>query len=226
MDCVQTVLQHRRLALAVIAAVTLLFAAFIPRLVFKTSIHDLIIEDLPENGQYESFKAVFGSEAIIRVVVKCNDVFDPLNFQKIASLEDAGKKINGVQRVIGLPGIKDAVDLSGNWPMEKFVAFVSGVDLFKHNLIADDHNTTSITLVLDKDADQDEVIDAIDRLIDEDRPGYPPLPDRHAADFPGPGAVHAQRFSAPAADHLSAHCRSPAAALSETCAMHSSRFPV
>ncbi|MDX2451968.1 hypothetical protein, partial [Desulfosarcina sp.] len=91
-DCVQTVLQHRRLALAVIAAVTLLFAAFIPRLAFKTSIHDLIIEDLPENGQYESFKAVFGSEEIIRVVVKCNNVFDPLNFQKIAGLEDAGKK--------------------------------------------------------------------------------------------------------------------------------------
>ena len=136
-DCVQTVLEHRRLALAVIAALTLLFAAFIPRLAFKTSIHDLIIEDLPENGQYESFKAVFGSEEIIRVVVKCNNVFDPLNFQKIAGLEDAGKKIKGVQRVIGLPGIKDAVDLSGNWPMEKFVAFVSGVELFKHNLIAD-----------------------------------------------------------------------------------------
>ena len=169
-DCVQTVLAHRRLALAVIAVLSLLFAAFIPRLAFKTSIHDLIIEDLPENGQYELFKAVFGSEEIIRVVVKCSDVFDPLNFQKIASLEEAGKKINGVQRVIGLPGIKDAVDLSGNWPMEKFVAFVSGVDLFKHNLIAADHNTTSITLVLDKDADQDEVIGAIQRLIDETGP--------------------------------------------------------
>ncbi len=169
-DCVHTVLAHRRITLAVIAALTLLFAAFIPRLAFKTSIHDLIIEDLPENVHYESFKAVFGSEAIIRVVVACKDVFDPLNFQKIAQLEEAGKKIKGVQRVIGLPGIKNAVDLSGNWPMEKFVAFVSGVDLFKHNLISDDHNTTSITLVLDKDADQDEVIGAIGRLIDETDP--------------------------------------------------------
>ncbi|WP_372681940.1 MMPL family transporter, partial [Desulfosarcina sp.] len=166
-DYVQRVLEHRRLALAVIAALTLLFAAFIPRLSFKTSIHDLIIEDLPENVHYESFKAIFGSEEIIRVVVECKDVFDPLNFQKIAGLEEAGKTINGVQRVIGLAGIKSAVDLSGNWPMDKFVAFVSGVDLFKHNLIADDHTTTSITLVLDKDADQDAVIGAIQQLIDE-----------------------------------------------------------
>jgi diguanylate cyclase (GGDEF)-like protein len=169
-DCVRTVLAHRRSTLAAIAALTLLFGAFIPRLSFKTSIHDLIIEDLPENAHYESFKAIFGSEEIIRVVVACKNVFDPLTFQKIARLEEAGKKINGVQRVIGLPGIKNAVDLSGNWPMEKFVAFVSGVDLFKQNLIADDHNTTSITLVLNTDADQDAVIGAIGRLIDETGP--------------------------------------------------------
>jgi predicted RND superfamily exporter protein len=164
-DYVQRVLEHRLLAMTVIVALTLLFAAFIPGLAFKTSIHDLIIEDLPENVQYESFKAVFGSEEIIRVVVKCNNVFEPLNFQKIARLEEAGKKIEGVQRVIGLPGIKNAVDLSGKWPMQKFVAFVSGVDLFRHNLISEDNKTTSITLVLKKDAAQDAVIDAVGRMI-------------------------------------------------------------
>ena len=49
--------------------------------------------------------------------------------------------------------------------MQKFVAFVSGVDLFKHNLISEDSQTTSITLVLNKDADQAQVIDAIGRMI-------------------------------------------------------------
>ena len=98
-DYVQRVLAHRALAIAVIAALTLFFAAFIPRLAFKTSIHDLIIEDLPENIHYEAFKAVFGSEEIIRVVVKCKNVFDPLNFQRIAQLEATARKIEGVQRV-------------------------------------------------------------------------------------------------------------------------------
>ncbi len=166
-EYVARVLKHRMIALCGIVALTLFFAAFIPQLSFKTSIHDLIIEDLPENVRYKAFKTVFGSEEIIRVVVKCNNVFDPLNFRKIAQLEEAGKKIAGVQRVIGLPSIKDAVDLSKNWPMEKFVTFVSGVDLFKHNLISDDHNATSITLVLNKDAAQDEVIDAVDQMIEE-----------------------------------------------------------
>jgi predicted RND superfamily exporter protein len=88
-----------------------------------------------------------------------------LTFKKSPELEEAGKKIEGVQRVIGLPGIKNAVDLSGKWPMEKFVAFVSGVDLFRHNLISEDNKTTSITLVLKKDAAQDAVIDAVGRMI-------------------------------------------------------------
>ncbi|MFO7716901.1 MMPL family transporter [Desulfosarcina sp.] len=164
-DCVQAVLAHRRLTLAGVVALTLLLAAFIPSLAFKTSVHDLIIEDLPENTQYKAFKAIFGSEEIIRVVIKCDNVFDPLNFQKITQMEAAAKTIPGVQRVIGLPGIKNTVDLSGNWPMEKFVAFVSGVDLFKRNLISEDHDTTVITLVLGENASQPEVIDAVGRLI-------------------------------------------------------------
>jgi predicted RND superfamily exporter protein len=166
----QWVLDHRIGALAAIAVLTLLFAAFIPRLTFKTSIHDLVIDDLPETSQYRSFKAVFGSEEIIRLVIKCDDVFDPLTFRKIEQLENDVKRIDGVRRVIGLPGIKRAVDLSGNWPMEKFVAFVSGADLFRQNLISNDRKATLITLVLHQDADHDAVIDAVERLIADTAP--------------------------------------------------------
>ena len=165
-DCKNVVMQHRTVTLLGIIALTILFAAFIPRLQFKTSVHDLVIEDLPETRQYDAFKALFGSEAIIRVVIKCDDIFHPLNFQHIAQLEASAKAIPGVQRVIGLPGIKQTVDLSGSWPMEKFIAFVSGADLFKQNLVSDDHRTTLITLVLTDDADQPEVIAAVQELID------------------------------------------------------------
>jgi len=169
-DFRRVVMQHRLITFFVIMATTLLFAAFIPRLEFKTSIHDLVIENLPENQQYGAFKQIFGSEEIIRVVIKCDNVFDPLNFRKIAELEASVKTIAGVQRVIGLPGIKHAVDLSGNWPMEKFAAFVSGAGLFKENLISDDHRTTLITLVLAADANQNAVIDAVQALIDATDP--------------------------------------------------------
>jgi len=169
-DLRKEMLNHRMMVLCVIIAMTVLFAAFIPRLEFKTSTHDLVIETLPENRQYELFKEIFGSEEIIRVVIKCDNVFDPLNFQKIAELEASAKTIAGVQRVIGLPSIRTAVDLSGKWSMEKFSAFVSGADLFKENLISDDHRTTLITLVLKADANQNAVIDAVRALIDATDP--------------------------------------------------------
>ncbi|MGA6925374.1 MAG: MMPL family transporter, partial [Desulfosarcina sp.] len=169
-DYVARVLEHRRLVLLVIIAVTILLAACIPRLSFKTSVYDLIIEDLPENARYEAFKTIFGSEAIIRLVIKADNIFDSLTFQKIAQLEEAGKKIEGVQRVIGLASIKSAVDLSGSWPMQKFAAFVSGADLFAHNLISEDHKATLITLVLNTDANEEAVIASVQRLIDATDP--------------------------------------------------------
>jgi hypothetical protein len=164
-DYVEAVLQHRKITAAVIVLSTLLFAAFIPKLAFKTSIHDLIIEDLPENRQYQSFKSIFGSEEIIRIVIKCGNVFHGPTFQKIARLEEEAEKIDGVRRVIGLGSIKSAVDLAGSWPMDKFAAFVAGADLFQHNLVSEKRDTTLITLVLADDADQQKVIEAVGQLI-------------------------------------------------------------
>ena len=103
-----------------VLAITLLFGMFIPRLSFKTSIYDLIIEDLPETARYEDFKSIFGSDEIIRVVIKAEDVFADTTFKKIQALSDEAAAIDGVRRVISLPEIKKAVDLSGNWDLTKF----------------------------------------------------------------------------------------------------------
>lgn len=42
--------------ICIIAAITLFFALNLPRLSFKTSICDFVIEDLPETAQYQDFK--------------------------------------------------------------------------------------------------------------------------------------------------------------------------
>jgi predicted RND superfamily exporter protein len=56
--------------------ITALFAWRVPYLSFKTSVYDLIIEDLPETARYEAFKEIFGSDELIRVVVKADNLFD------------------------------------------------------------------------------------------------------------------------------------------------------
>ncbi len=148
---------------------TLVFTAFfawhIPKLSFNTSVYDLEIEDLEETKRYHDFKALFGSDEIIRVVIKADDVFSPDTFSKISRLSDELSKVEGVRRVIGLPGIKAAIDMSGNWGVEKFYAIISHVDLFKRNLLSEDRKTTALTLVLSTDAQPGTVIQAVDKLI-------------------------------------------------------------
>ena len=119
-------LRRPLVVIAIILAVTLFFAWQIRNLSFKTSIYDLQIEDLPETVRYADFKKLFGSDEIIRVVVKSENVFDALTFRKIEQLAENAAQIDGVRRVISLAGIKKAVDVTGNWSMEKFYAVVSG----------------------------------------------------------------------------------------------------
>ena len=153
--------------IGVIAAVTLVFAVQIPRLSFQTSVYDLVIEDLPETAAYQRFKQIFGSDEIIRVVVRAEDVFAPAAFQKITALAEAAASIDGVRRVISLPGIQKAVDVSGSWTLDRFSEVIAPVDLFRGNIVSDDGKTTSLTLVLEDGADNDRVIQAVHALMAE-----------------------------------------------------------
>ena len=150
-----------------VAAITGFFGWQLPNLSFKTSVYDLQIEDLPETARYSNFKKIFGSDEIIRVVVKCSNVFDPITFRKIELIGEAAAKIEGVRRVISLPGIKKAVDVSGNWSMDKFHKVVSGAELFHKNLISTDGKTTALTLALKSEAESQQVIQRVRQMLKE-----------------------------------------------------------
>jgi diguanylate cyclase (GGDEF)-like protein len=148
-----------------VAVVTLLFAWQIPSLSIRTSIYDLAIEDLPETTRYQDFKKVFGSDEIIRVVIKGEDIFDPVTFQKVEELAGTAAEIEGIRRVISLPGIKKDLEVSGKWELDRFAAMVTPVDLFQKNLISTDHKTTVLTLILEDQADKDLVIAKVKEMM-------------------------------------------------------------
>jgi len=168
--CFGWIVGHRISVILAIFALTLLLLTTLPKLVFNTSIYDMVIEDLVETREYQAFKKVFGGEEIIRVVISGQNVFDKLAFKKIERLAEALSKIEGVRRTISLPGVKKAVDLSGNWTMETFRDRVVNVPLFRNNLISDDHRTTLITLVLADGASHEKIIARIQERIDREGP--------------------------------------------------------
>ena len=163
---VELVLKHPLMTVLMIFLVTGLFAWRIPTLTFKTSIYDLVIEDFPATARYDQFKTIFGSDEIIQVVIKSDDIYNEATFKNIQELSDAAAKIEGIRRVLSLPEIKKAVDFSGKWELKQFSEVMSHVDLFKRNLFSDDHKTTALMLVLDNEADPDRVIAAVNQLID------------------------------------------------------------
>ena len=164
-EMLEWMLHRPLLVIVTTAAITLFFAWQLPDLSFKTSIYDLQIEDLPETARYVDFKKLFGSDEIIRVVIKSEKVFDPVTFRKIEQLAESAAAIKGVRRVISLPGIKQAVDIADKWSLEKFSTLISPVDIFQKNLISTDQKTTALTLVLNNDAEPEKVIQNVRQII-------------------------------------------------------------
>ncbi|HDZ89649.1 MAG TPA: histidine kinase, partial [Deltaproteobacteria bacterium] len=171
-SCLNYTVNHPVQIILLIALVTIIFAAKIPSLRFETSIYDLIIEDLPETLAYEQFKKEFGSEEIILVVARTGGVFHPDTFQQIERLAQSLSRVNGIRRVISLPGIKKAMDITGKWSLEDFEGVVEGIDLLQRNLISRDKKTTAITLILEDTKQKARVIDGVKGLIDQYRDSF------------------------------------------------------
>jgi len=157
---------RRPLAVLTLGSVlTFFFAAQIPNLSLRNSVYELLVENLSETAQYEALKTVYGSDEIIQVVIKADDIFNPATFRKVEEISEQLGNVKGVRRVISLPFIRKTVDPSGNWSLEKFMAVVAPVELFKKNLISADRKVTAITLVLENEAEQELVIDAVKEII-------------------------------------------------------------
>ena len=154
-----------------ISLVTLFFGIQAPKLRFETSIYDLTIQDLPKTIEYHTFKKDFGCEEIILVVARTRDVFLPETFAQIENLADQLAQVQGVRRVISLPGIRKAMDITEKWDLEGFRQILRPITLFERNILSADGKTSVISLILDDVREKDRVIDATERIL-KDQQGF------------------------------------------------------
>ncbi|MBI4776652.1 MAG: MMPL family transporter, partial [Deltaproteobacteria bacterium] len=164
----ERILDRPVLVLLAVVGISVLFAWHLPRLCFRTSIYDLVIQDLPETSRYEEFKKIFGSDEIIQVVIKGKNIYDPVTFEKVEQLARVASDIKGVRRVISLPGIRKSVDIGGKWTLEQFADVAGAVALFQRNLISEDRTTTVLNVILEDGADKDQVLSALQGMIDRE----------------------------------------------------------
>jgi predicted RND superfamily exporter protein len=135
-SALEWILSRPWVSITCFALISIFFALQIPKLSFRTSIYDLLVENLSDSIHYQRAKKVFGSDEIIQVVIKADAIFDTATFRKIEVLSEAFSKIEGVRRVISLPGIRQKIDPGRNWTIDQFAKIISAVDLFKKSDIS------------------------------------------------------------------------------------------
>ena len=167
------VVHHPWRAILPIVLLTFVFASQIPQLRFETSIYDLTIEDLPQTREYNAFKKTFGCEEIILVVVRTSDIFELKTFADIERLANQFEKVKGVRRVISLPSIKRAMDITEKWTLSDFKREIAPVILLEKNIVSKDGKTTVISLILEDIKQKDPVIIEIQALIEKEKAEQP-----------------------------------------------------
>lgn len=158
-------IRHPIPPLVILALFTLAFAWYLPKLSFRTSVYDLIIEDLPETAAFQAYQLTFGADDLIRIVFSGQDVFRSDNFSVLQTISEQVGAVKGIRRVISLPEIKKVTDLAGEQSLEAFKALIAPVTMFEKNLISADHRRTILTLVLTNEADRNQIIIDLEHII-------------------------------------------------------------
>ena len=92
--------QHRPwLVIAVVFAITVGLASFLPRMEFDASIENMMPQDDPVLAELQDAVADFGSQELFFIAIESDDVFRPATLQKIADLTAALEEVPAVKGV-------------------------------------------------------------------------------------------------------------------------------
>lgn len=164
------------LILAIILAITVFFALYLPNLRVETSVTRMLVEDLPAKEEYDRFKKEFGGASDdILVVFKAEDVFLPAAFDKIGRLTEALKSATGVRRVVSLITLKNDLDILNEWTLEDLRRNLTLADLFVRNIISADGTVTALVVIPEEDYHPGLTAEAIEKVLERFRDSDDPL---------------------------------------------------
>ena len=95
------------LTAVVVAVLTVLAAAQVPKLEMDPSAEGLMVAHDPARVLYEQVKRRFGSDNLTVVVVKADDVFTPTVLGAVQRLTEGLERLDGVTRVESLTTVRN-----------------------------------------------------------------------------------------------------------------------
>jgi hypothetical protein len=93
--------------LAALAALTLLFALQIPRILFRISPEGMVVAGDPDTLYYARYLEAFGTDEIVLIALFCQDVFSHEALAAVDRLTERIQRLDNVRRVLSLSSVND-----------------------------------------------------------------------------------------------------------------------
>ncbi len=157
--------------IAVVAAVTLFFAVFIPQVRFNNDAGDFIPPDDEERMYNEDIQEIFGNDDIIYIGLVMDNIYDPSALAKVAELTRLIEEVEGVADVTSLASVNNIEGTEEGMEVYTFVdednlpetaedaqrirQQLERWDLLMENLVSRDGTATSLIIQLETNVDME-----------------------------------------------------------------------
>lgn len=152
--------------IAIILCITVVMAIRLPALTVNAKSYDVVVPDLESVAVYDAFLEEFGGGEYIQVIAKGENVFDPEIYSQLEVMAEKLAEVPGIAKVISLPGIKQDMDLLGEWSLAQFEEIVTPVTLFHRNVFSSDKKSTAFTILLDDIRQEEAIVAAVEWIIE------------------------------------------------------------
>ncbi len=179
-------MRYPKRIIAVIIAMTIFFAAFVPSVKFNNDAGDFIPPSDPERIFNEKMQEIFGNDDVMYIGLVADNVYDPQILAKVATLTSLIEDVEGVSEVTSLASVNNIEGTVDGMEVYPFVdeddlpetaadgqhirEQIHNWDVLVNNLVSDDGKATSIVVKLEPNVDlpqQKAVYQAVTAIVDE-----------------------------------------------------------
>ncbi|UCH92134.1 MAG: RND family transporter [Candidatus Aminicenantes bacterium] len=109
----QKVIQYRWLIIILFIAITLFFAAQIPRAEIVTDVKKMLPEDMSSRLVLDKIEEIFGGTEMAMIIICSDDVLEKKILERVKKISKRTSRVKGVDKVLSLFDLKEIIGTAG-----------------------------------------------------------------------------------------------------------------
>ena len=173
----EAIIRYRGVIITISIALTVLAALMLPRLEISPSLDQYVPEHLENKTYLKQLNEIFGSSEVILVMLHSDDVLTPATMERLKSMVDDLREVEGIDRVISPFDAREISVEDGFMIMDPLLEEIptdpAGEEQLKEEIrnnkmasrfFADDFSLVSMMLIKNADT-PDTIIDQIEEVL-------------------------------------------------------------